>query len=100
LTTLQRALRKAEDGLPKVSTYTLLKVVHEAGYSWQRSRSWAQTGQVRRKRKSGTVVVMDEDAEAKKAIERAYTLAEAMGIAVWCEAEAGPYQTVPYPGHS
>lgn len=66
LTTLQRALRKAEDGLPQVSTYTLLKVVHEAGYSWQRSRSWAQTGQVRRKRKSGTVVVMDEDAEAKK----------------------------------
>jgi len=33
-------------------------------------------------------------------IERAYTLAEAMGIAVWCEDEAGPYQTVPYPGAS
>jgi hypothetical protein len=36
----------------------------------------------------------------KKAIERAYTLAEAMGIAVWCEDEAGPYSTQPYAGHS
>lgn len=33
-------------------------------------------------------------------IERAYTLAETMGIAVWCEDEAGPYGTVPYPGAS
>lgn len=33
-------------------------------------------------------------------IERAYTLAEQMGIAVWCEDEAGPYGTVPYMGQS
>lgn len=33
-------------------------------------------------------------------IERAYTLGEEMGIAVWCEDEAGPYGTVPYPGQS
>ena len=33
-------------------------------------------------------------------IERAYTLAEALGIAVGCEDEAGPYGTVPYPSHS
>jgi hypothetical protein len=33
-------------------------------------------------------------------IERAYTLAESMDIAVWCEDEAGPYGTVPYPGSS
>ena len=66
LTTLQRALRNAEDGLPEVSTYTLLKVMQETGYSWQRSRSWMQTGQVIRKRKSGKVVVSDGDAEAKK----------------------------------
>lgn len=31
-------------------------------------------------------------------IERAYTLAEDLGIALWCEDEAGPYGTVPYPG--
>jgi len=33
-------------------------------------------------------------------IECAYTLAEAMGIVVWCEDEAGPYGTVPYDGMS
>lgn len=33
-------------------------------------------------------------------IERAYTLGEALGIAVWCEDEAGPYGTVPYLGQS
>ena len=31
-------------------------------------------------------------------IERAYALAEDLGIALWCEDEAGPYGTVPYPG--
>lgn len=66
LTTLQRALRQAEDGLPNVSTYTILNVLHEAGYSWQRGRSWSQTGQTVRKRKSGKVVIIDADAEAKK----------------------------------
>lgn len=66
LTTLQRVLRQAEDGLPTVSTYTILKVLHEAGYTWQRSRTWAHTGQVIRKRKSGNVTVTDEDAQAKK----------------------------------
>jgi len=31
LTTLQRALRRAPDGLPSVSTYTIWLVLHEAG---------------------------------------------------------------------
>jgi transposase len=66
LTTLQRALRQAADGLPNVSTYTILKVLHEAGYSWQRDRTWCQTGQVIRKRQSGKVVVTDPDTQAKK----------------------------------
>ncbi len=66
LTTLQRALRQAEDGLPQVSTYTILKVLHEAGYTWQQSRTWVHTGQVIRKRKSGNVTVMDSDTQAKK----------------------------------
>jgi len=30
----------------------------------------------------------------------AYRCGEAAGIAVWCQDEAGPYQTVPYPGAS
>ncbi len=66
LSTLQRALRQAPDGLPKVSTYTIWRVLHEAGLSWQESRSWCETGQVKRKRKAGVVTVTDPDAEAKK----------------------------------
>ena len=33
-------------------------------------------------------------------IERAYTTAEALGIAVWCQDEAGPDQAIPQPGPS
>lgn len=66
LTTLQYALRQATDGLPNVSTYTILNVLHEAGYTWQRDRTWSQTGQVVRKRKSGKVIVTDPDTAAKK----------------------------------
>lgn len=66
LSSLQRVLRRAADGLPQVSTHTLWKVLHEAGLSWQQTRSWCATGQVKRKRKSGTVEVTDPDATAKK----------------------------------
>jgi hypothetical protein len=66
LTTLQRALRRAPDGLPRVSTYTIWSVLHEAGLTWQRDRSWCETGSALRKRKSGTVTVHDPDAIPKK----------------------------------
>ena len=66
LTTLRRALRRAPDGLPRVSTGTILAVLWEAGYTWQRSRTWVQTGTVLRKRKSGTVTVTDPEAAPKK----------------------------------
>jgi transposase len=66
LSSLQHALRTAPDGLPGVSTYTIWVVLHEAGLTWQQSRTWCETGQVRRARKSGTVTVCDPDAEAKK----------------------------------
>ena len=66
LSTLQQALRHAPDGLPKVSTYTIWAVLREAGFSWQKSRTWCETGTVKRKRKSGTVTVTDPDTEAKK----------------------------------
>ena len=33
-------------------------------------------------------------------IERAYRSAEAMELAVWCQDEAGPFQTVPHAAHS
>lgn len=67
LTTLQRALRRAPDGLPAVSTATLLAVLWEAGYTWQRDRTWCPTGTARRKRRDGTVVeITDPDATPKK----------------------------------
>lgn len=69
LTTLQRALRRAPDGLPKVSTYTILGVLHEAGYTWQKDRTWCRTGRVLRRRKEGTVEVTDPDAEAKRSAD-------------------------------
>ncbi len=66
LTTLQQALRQAVDGLPQVSTYTIWMTLHQAGWSWQRDRSWCETGKVKRKRKAGVVEVVDPDATPKK----------------------------------
>ncbi len=66
LSTLHHCLREAEDGLPTVSEFTIRKVRLEAGYTWQGSRRWCQTGQVGRNRKTGTQVVTDPDGEAKK----------------------------------
>jgi transposase len=66
LNTLQWALRRAPDGLPGISTYVIWCVLHDAGYSWQRDRSWCLTGQALRKRKRGPVVVHDPDAVPKK----------------------------------
>ena len=33
-------------------------------------------------------------------IEEAYRLGAGLGLAVWAQDEAGPFQTVPYPGGS
>jgi transposase len=67
LSTLQRALRRAADGLPRVSTYTIWQTLHGAGLSWQKSRTWCETGVVMRKRqRGGPVVVRDPDAAGKK----------------------------------
>jgi transposase len=66
LNSLQRSLQQAPDGLPQVSTYTIWQVLRGAGFSWQASRTWCETGKVKRKRKAGIVTVTDPDAEAKK----------------------------------
>lgn len=66
LSTLQRSLREAEDGLPGVSTYTIRMTLHEAGWSWQKGVSWCETGKVKRKRKTGVVEVTDPEAGVKK----------------------------------
>jgi transposase len=66
LSTLRRALREAPDGLPEVSTFTLHQVLHGAGCTWQRDRSWCETGVVLRKRKSGVARVADPEAAEKR----------------------------------
>jgi hypothetical protein len=67
LTTLRRALRRASDGPPGVSTWTILRTLRDAGYTFQRDRTWCQTGTATRKRKDGTVVqITDPEATPKK----------------------------------
>jgi transposase len=66
LSALKKVLRRAPDGLPVVSTYTLWNVLHEAGYSYQQTRTWCPTGTALRKRKAGVATVTDPDAEPKK----------------------------------
>jgi transposase len=71
LTTLRRALRRAPDGLPQVSTWTILRVLHAAGYTWQNSQTWCQTGRVSRRRKDSdgqpvVVEITDPQAEEKR----------------------------------
>jgi transposase len=63
---LQRALRQADDGRPRVSTYTIWRTLHAAGLSWQKSRTWCETGGVMRQRKHGVGRVSDPDAMAQK----------------------------------
>jgi transposase len=99
LSTLRRALRRA--GLVSVGTSTIRRVLQDAGSSFQRTRSWCPTGTAQRVRKTGVVTVVDPETEHKRRlIEVAYRLGEAAGILVWCQDEAGPYGTVPYPGAS
>lgn len=71
LNTLQLAL-KSRDRL-KVSTYTIFKVLHENGYTWQHNRTWVDTGKAIRMRKRGRVEVQDADRLAKKNSLRRHT---------------------------
>jgi transposase len=66
LSALRRTLRAAPDGLPRVSTYTIRRVLQETGASYQRTRTWCPTGTALRRRKAGPAVVVDPDAESKK----------------------------------
>jgi transposase len=66
LSILRRVLRTAPDGLPGVSAFTIWRVLREAGYSFQRTRTWCPTGRAVRRRKAGRVTVTDPDARAKK----------------------------------
>jgi hypothetical protein len=92
-------LRQA--GLPRVGTSTIRRVLQAAGSSYQRTRTWCPTGTAQRKRKSGVVTVVDPKTEEKRGlIDLAYRIAEALGIPLWCQDEAGPYQAIPQSGQS
>ena len=61
---LRGALRKT--ALPHIAKETIRQVLHEHGYSFQRTRTWCRTGYALRKRKSGTVTVYDQETPEKK----------------------------------
>src|ERR1700726_2840380 len=63
LMTLRRALRKS--ALPHIGAETIRQVLHDSGYSFQRTRTWCHTGYALRKRKSGTVTVYDPETPEK-----------------------------------
>ena len=64
LMTLRTALRETD--LPHIAAETIRQVLHEAGYSYQRTRTWVRTGYALRVRKSGTVTTYDEQTPEKK----------------------------------
>jgi transposase len=66
LTTVQRTLREAPDGLPEVSTFTILHTIHEAGYTWQKNRTWCKTGFTLHKTKDGVEERYDPYTQEKK----------------------------------
>jgi transposase len=96
---LERSLRRG--GLPSIGATTIGRILHEEGYSFQRDRTWCDTGTALRVRKDGVYCVHDPQAHKKKEfIELAYRVAEACGLPLWCQDEAGPYATRPQPGAS
>ena len=66
LSALRRTLRNGPDGLPRISTYTIRRVLRASGSSYQRTRTWCPAGSAVRRRKAGPAVVADPDAESKK----------------------------------
>jgi transposase len=64
LRTLERTVRR--EGLPRVGATTIRRVLHDAGSSYQRTRTWCPTGTAQRKRKAGVVQVVDPKTEEKR----------------------------------
>jgi hypothetical protein len=61
---LERTVR--QEGLPRVGATTIRRVLHDAGSSYQRTRTWCPTGTAQRKRKAGVVQVVDPKTEEKR----------------------------------
>ncbi len=64
LSTLERTVRR--EGLPEIGATTIRPVLHDAGSSYQRSRTWCPTGTAVRQRKHGSVTVVDPQTEQKR----------------------------------
>lgn len=64
LSLLRKALRATD--LPHIASETIRQVLHASGYSFQQTRTWCRTGYALRKRKSGTVMVYDQQTLEKK----------------------------------
>jgi transposase len=64
LSTLERTVRR--EGLPRVGATTIRRVLHDAGSSYQRTRTWCPTGTAERKRTAGVVRVVDPQTEEKR----------------------------------
>ncbi len=64
LNTLERTVRR--EGLPRVGATTIRRVLHDAGSSYQRTRTWCPTGTAQRQRKAGVVRVVDPQTEEKR----------------------------------
>lgn len=67
LSTLERSLRKEGGEVATLGATTIRGVLHEAGYSYQRTRTWCPTGTALRRRKEGVVTVIDPETQVKKA---------------------------------
>lgn len=64
LSTLERTLRR--EALPCVGMTTIRRVLHDAGSSYQQTRTWCPTGTAQRQRKAGVVTVTDPKTEEKR----------------------------------
>ncbi len=66
LALLERALRTEGPDFAHLGATTIRRVLQEADYSYQRTRTWCPPGTAQRKRKAGVVTVVDPAAELKK----------------------------------
>jgi transposase len=64
LSLLQKRLRK--EGLERIGTSTIRRILEDAGSSYQKTRTWCPTGTALRVRKSGVVTVTDPETEQKR----------------------------------
>src|SRR3954451_23268481 len=100
LSLLQKALRQAPDGLPRVSTFTIWRTLHAGGLSWQKSRTWCETGVVMRTRKHGVVRVSDTAPLAKKSGARRPTRwAPSLGSRSGARTRPAPSKPCRIPAH-